>query len=189
MQFRLPDLAGSSPTLPSVSTDANGIATAPSLTANNTPGNFSATAAAQGVAASAAFNLTVLPKATGTLQVLPAQINFAIESGQPAPAFQTVQIVNSDGRTEPWTSVSSAPWLTVSPSAGATPASVNVTVDPYRIGAGLVQRHSHIYHPERTGCRSSWSSRLPPNRRSWRRRPPCCSWACSRERLPRKRFP
>jgi adhesin/invasin len=121
---------------PTVSTDANGVATAPPLTANNTPGNFTVTATAQGVAATASFNLTVLPSATGTLQVLPAQINFASESGQPAPAFQTVQILNSDGRTEPWTSVSSAPWLTVSPSASATPAPVNVMVDPSGLAPG-----------------------------------------------------
>ena len=121
---------------PTVSTDANGVATAPLLTANNTTGSFNATATAQGVAANAAFNLTVLPHATGTLQVLPAQINFASESGQSAPASQTVQIANSDGRTESWTAVSSAPWLTVSPSAGATPTSVNVTVNPTGLAPG-----------------------------------------------------
>ena len=121
---------------PVVSTDANGVATAPPLTANNTPGNFTVTATAQGAATNATFNLTVLPSATGTLQVLPAQITFASETGQPAPAPQTVQIVNSDGHTEPWTSVSSAPWLSVSPPAGATTASVNVTVDPSGLAPG-----------------------------------------------------
>jgi adhesin/invasin len=115
---------------PVVPTDATGVATAPPLTANNTSGNFSATAAAQNVAPAAAFNLTVLPNASGTLQVLPAQISFAGESGQPAPAPQTVQIANSDGRAEQWTAVSSAPWLSVSPASGATPASVAIAVNP-----------------------------------------------------------
>jgi adhesin/invasin len=121
---------------PVVSTDANGLATAPPLTANTASGNFDATASAPGVAAPAAFNLTVLPNASGTLKVLPAQISFASESGQPAPASQTVQITNANGAVEQWTAVSSAPWLSVSPSSGATPASVTITVNPSGLAPG-----------------------------------------------------
>ena len=121
---------------PVVSTDANGLATAPPLTANSATGNFNATATTQDVAASAVFNLTVLPSETGTLEVLPAQISFASESGQGAPAAQTVQITNSFGAAEQWTAVSSAPWLSVGPSSGATPASVTITVNPAGLAPG-----------------------------------------------------
>jgi adhesin/invasin len=121
---------------PVVATDANGLATAPPLTANNISGNFSVTASAEGVAAPATFSLTILPRAAGTLAVLPSQISFAGEAAQPAPAPQTVQITNTDGRVEPWTAVGAAPWLTVSPPAGATPASVNISVDPAGLEPG-----------------------------------------------------
>jgi adhesin/invasin len=121
---------------PLVATDANGLATAPPLTANNISGNFSVTALAGGVAAPAAFSLTILASASGTLAVLPPQISFAGETSQPAPAPQTVRITNTDGRVEPWTAVSSARWLTVSPPAGTTPASVNITVDPAGLAPG-----------------------------------------------------
>jgi adhesin/invasin len=120
-----------------VVTDANGVATAPPLTANNMPGNFTVIASVQGVASPAAFSLTILPSASGALAVLPAQISFAVETGQPAPVPQNVQITNTDGRVESWTAVSSAPWLTVRPSAGVTPALVSISVDPAGLAPGF----------------------------------------------------
>jgi Bacterial Ig-like domain (group 1) len=121
---------------PVVATDANGLASAPSLTANNIPGNFSVTASAQGVAAPVAFLLTILPAASNTLTVAPSQIGFAGETAQPAPAPQTVQILNTDGRVESWTSSSSSPWLILSPTAGSTPATVNIAVNPTGLDPG-----------------------------------------------------
>jgi adhesin/invasin len=122
---------------PVVATDANGLATSPPLTANNNTGNFAVSASAQGVAAPTAFALTIIPNAAGALQVLPSQIEFASESGQPAPAPQTVQVANTDGRIEAWTSLGSAPWLAVSPPAGNTPAAVNIGVNPAGLEPGF----------------------------------------------------
>lgn len=121
---------------PVVVTDANGLATAPRLTANNVPGTFTATASAQGVPSPAAFLLTVLPSPASTLAVLPSQVSFGGETGQTAPSPQTVQITNTDGRIEPWTAVASAPWLKVNPVSGSTPASVNIGVDPAGLEPG-----------------------------------------------------
>jgi adhesin/invasin len=129
--------SGSFAGAPIVTTDANGFATAPQLTANSTSGDFNVTASAKGVASPAAFALTILPHAAGALQVQPAQIIFAGEFGQSAPAPQTVQVANTDGRIEMWTAVSSAPWLSVNPPAGATPAPVNVSVNPAGLEAGF----------------------------------------------------
>jgi adhesin/invasin len=121
---------------PVVATDTNGLATAPPLTANSNPGTFSVIASAEGAPAPAAFSLTILPGPVGTLTVLPSQISFASEVGQPGPAPQTVQIANTEARVESWTAVSSARWLTVTPPSGSTPASVSVTVDPSGLEAG-----------------------------------------------------
>jgi adhesin/invasin len=121
---------------PVVTADAAGLATAPPLTANNASGDFSVTASVQGVASPAAFSLTILPQAAGALQVLPSQVSFASESGQPAPAPQTVQVVNTNEKVEAWTAVSSAPWLSASPASGSTPASVSISVNPAGLQPG-----------------------------------------------------
>jgi adhesin/invasin len=121
---------------PVAATDANGLATAPPLTANGSPGSFSVTASVPGVASPATFLLTILPAPSSALEVLPAQISFASETAQSAPAPQTVQLKNSDGRVESWTAISSAPWITARPPTGSTPATVNIGVDPSGLAPG-----------------------------------------------------
>jgi uncharacterized protein (TIGR03437 family) len=61
---------------------------------------------------------------------------FTYRTGDPAPAPQTVQ-VGSSGSTLPFILVaSSAPWLTVDPTSGITPATITLTVDPTQVQVG-----------------------------------------------------
>jgi adhesin/invasin len=122
--------------LATVTTNANGIATAPVLTANNQVGSFVVTATAAGVSGSAAFALTNLPQQTSQTVLNPGQLSFANESGQPAPPGQTVQITSATGGVVTWTATSSAPWLVVTPTSGITPAQITVSVNPTGLAPG-----------------------------------------------------
>jgi adhesin/invasin len=119
-----------------VTTDGNGVATAPTLTANNTPGTFAVTATAAGVAAPATFTLAVLPASSGTLELDEPRLIFASEINQPAPAPEIVRISTTNGAVASWTVTSSAPWLTASPTSGNTPASISVSVNPAGLAVG-----------------------------------------------------
>jgi adhesin/invasin len=78
-----------------VTTDGNGIATAPRLTANSQAGSFMVTAAATGVASPAVFALTNLPQQTSAILVNPDTLAFTTEINQAAPSGQIVQITAS----------------------------------------------------------------------------------------------
>jgi adhesin/invasin len=135
--FALPTAAGpggtfSGPT--TVATDANGIATAPVLTANTSPGSFVVTATAPGVTSPAVFSLTNLPTQSSTVVVNPTSLVFISEINQPAPPAQTVQI--SAGSTVTWTSSSSAPWLSAMPANGTGNTQITVSVNPAVLSVG-----------------------------------------------------
>jgi adhesin/invasin len=115
-----------------VTTDANGIATAPILTANSTPGNWVATAAAAGITAPAVFSLTNLPTQATTITVNPSTLVFRSEINQSAPPGQTVQI----SATGSWTLSSSAPWLSALPASGTGSGQITVSVNPAGLGVG-----------------------------------------------------
>jgi len=74
-----------------VTTDSNGVAAAPLLTANGTAGNFLATASVAGVGSPTTFALTNLPQ-SGSLVVAPPQLSFSNQINQPLPPAQTVQV-------------------------------------------------------------------------------------------------
>jgi adhesin/invasin len=117
-----------------VVTDANGLATSPTLTANGQPGSFVVTANAPGVSAPAVFVLVNLPQQSGAVVVDPTTLTFTSEVNQPAPPAQTVQLTAASNVS--WTIISSATWLTVSPSAGTGSAQITVSVDPSGLATG-----------------------------------------------------
>jgi adhesin/invasin len=121
----------SGPTI--VTTDINGNAFAPLLTANSTAGSFTVTASVPGTAV-AVFSLTNLPLA-GSLVATPSQLSFFSQVNQPAPPGQNIQ-VTSTGAALTWTVSTSAPWITVSPTNGTTPGAAMISVKPAGLTAG-----------------------------------------------------
>ncbi len=117
-----------------VVTDTNGIATAPPLTANSSPGNFVVTATATGVSSPAVFALTNLPQQSSATVVTPDSLSFLSEINQAAPAGQGVQIVASSAVS--WTAASSASWLSALPASGTGSGRVTVSVNPTGLSVG-----------------------------------------------------
>jgi unsaturated chondroitin disaccharide hydrolase len=65
--------------------------------------------------------------AAPVLSVSPASLSFAATQGAAGPAAQTLDVVNTGGGSLPFTASASAPWLTVSASGPAAPATLTVT--------------------------------------------------------------
>uniref|UniRef100_Q020K9 Ig domain protein, group 1 domain protein n=1 Tax=Solibacter usitatus (strain Ellin6076) TaxID=234267 RepID=Q020K9_SOLUE len=118
---------------PTVSTDANGIATAPPLTANNSAGNFVVTATAA-VSSPAAFALTNLPQQSSTVSVTPDSVAFVSEINQGPPSGKGVQI--SASATVTWTASSSNSWLAALPASGTGNGRITVSVNPAALSVG-----------------------------------------------------
>jgi uncharacterized protein (TIGR03437 family) len=116
-------------------TDATGIATAPSLTAGSQPGDWVVTAAATGVSAPAMFALANLPDQS-SLVVAPGILFFTSEVNQPAPSAQSALITSSGATPVNWGATPSASWLAAEPGAGTTPGQIDVTVNPAGLAPG-----------------------------------------------------
>jgi adhesin/invasin len=119
---------------PNVVTDANGLATAPTLTANNQTGTFVVTAATDGVSSPAMFTLINLPSQSTDLGINPRLLTFASEINQPAPPTQTAQITASD--TTNWTITTSASWLAAMPANETGSGQIAVSVNPAGLAVG-----------------------------------------------------
>jgi adhesin/invasin len=135
--FALPTASGPGGTFSgqtTVITDSNGIATAPPLTANTSPGNFVVAATATGVTSPAVFSLTNLPQQSSAVGVTPTSLVFVSEINQAAPPSQTVQV--SAGGTVTWTPSASAPWLSVQPANGTGSGQITVSVNPAGLSMG-----------------------------------------------------
>jgi adhesin/invasin len=117
-----------------VTTDINGNAFAPLLTANSIAGNFAVTASVPRMAGVAVFSLTNLPQA-GSLVATPSQLSFFSQVNQPAPPGQNIQ-VTSMGAALSWTVSTSAPWITASPPSGVTPGTATISVNPAGLAVG-----------------------------------------------------
>ena len=62
----------------------------------------------------------------------PTSVQFAAESGSPAPATQTISISEANGLPLNWTAAKTQSWLTLSPTSGTsgvTPSSLSLTVN------------------------------------------------------------
>jgi hypothetical protein len=77
--------------------DSDGIAIAPILTANGTPGTFTVLATVAGTATSAAFVLTNLPRSS-SITIKTNQVNFSSTTGQPAPPAQPAKLAIREDR-------------------------------------------------------------------------------------------
>ena len=89
--------------------------------------------------ASIAVTLTVVADSNLVLRATPSSLTFSAVAGGSAPAVQPVQ-VTAGNEVVLFTSTISAPptgkWLAMSPGGAATPASVNVSVDPKGLAPG-----------------------------------------------------
>ena len=137
VNFVPPTAAGPSGTFSgptTVVTDSSGIATAPPLTANSSPGNFVVTATATGVGSPAVFTLTNLPQQSSATVVTPDSLTFLSEINQAAPGGQGVQIVA--GGTVTWTASASDSWLAAQPASGTGSGRITVSVNPAGLSVG-----------------------------------------------------
>ena len=91
-------------------TNSNGIATAPTFTANNTPGGYTVTASVLGVSGTANFSLTNTPLTAITLQTSPAGLMVSVDGG----SFQAAPL------TVNWAPTSLHTIATETPQAGVT---------------------------------------------------------------------
>jgi hypothetical protein len=92
-------------------------------------GSYSTTltiTASDGQSASLPASLTVLPSGLTTGV---NGITFTAVNGAPIPT-QVVSIGTDDNSAASWSAISNAPWLRLSPTSGATPATTVLTVDP-----------------------------------------------------------
>jgi len=101
------------------------------------PGNYNGTITVTPTGSAAqtvAVTLTVSPAAS--LAAAPSPLAFAYTAGNPPPAAQTVSVTSS-GQAVAFTAVaSSSGWLSVTPGAAGTPATLSVSVNPANLGAG-----------------------------------------------------
>jgi uncharacterized protein (TIGR03437 family) len=82
------------------------------------------------------INVTANVTAPPVLTLGVTSANFSYRTGDANPAAQTVQ-VSSTGAALPFTiSVSNAPWLTVTPTSGTTPAILTLSVNPTNLTVG-----------------------------------------------------
>ncbi len=105
------------------------------------PGLYRATIAVASASASAqvAVTLEVRAPAAPQLVIDPRAFNFIVHPGGPSPAPKTLRVKNTGGGTLNWTAAatSTGNWLSITPLAGATPATIALSVNP----AGLARGH------------------------------------------------
>jgi len=113
------------------------------LSAGTYTGSVTVTASGPGGAAVANSPLTIpvtLVVTSATLSVTPSTLSFSQLAGGSPPAAQTVQL-SSSGQAVSYTAVAattgSVNWLSVTPTAGNTNASLSVTVDGSKLSAGI----------------------------------------------------
>jgi uncharacterized protein (TIGR03437 family) len=134
-----------------VTTDSNWITVTP--TSGSTPGTLTISLNPSLVRlGSQTGKVTVTaPGATGSPQVITVTANvsappvlsldtnaasFTYRIGESAPAPQTVQVSSTGSALSFTVSVSNAPWLSVSPTSGTTPATLTLTANPGQMAVG-----------------------------------------------------
>jgi len=111
---------------------------------NLTPGSYEGSIEITAPAASPSVvtipvTFTVTVALPASLSVLPGSLEFRIQAGGTAPPAQSLRIENTGGSTLNWTAAAGTAigsWLSISPSTGSTPASLQVGVNPSGLGAG-----------------------------------------------------
>jgi len=78
-----------------------------------------------------------MPGASPAILLNPSALSFtAAASGMNPPPPQNVSVYNEGDGILSWTATSSAPWLIASPSSGATPSTLQISVDTSGLTAG-----------------------------------------------------
>ena len=83
--------------------------------------------------------LNIGPAQTNSLSVSPTSLSFSYAKGQAAPASQTLTVTSTGGEvsfTAGATTTSGGNWLSVSPTSGATPGTVSVSVNAGGLATG-----------------------------------------------------
>jgi adhesin/invasin len=111
-----------------VQTNALGVATAPTFTANGTAGTYAVTATGSGL--SATFTLTNTP---APLTAAPSPLAFFSSGAAPDPQSLTI---TSGGSAVAFTISGVPAWLTLSATTGATPATITVSANPIGLPLG-----------------------------------------------------
>jgi uncharacterized protein (TIGR03437 family) len=104
--------------------------------ANLSPGTYTATIEVlvqNAVVGTIPVTLTVTQGAS--MQVSPATLTFNHQIGTTAPAAQSVQITSGGGVLN-WTATTSTSWIQVTPASGATPGTLNISINPAGLTAG-----------------------------------------------------
>jgi glucose/arabinose dehydrogenase len=70
------------------------------------------------------------------LSVTPGSLAFTGQAGDANLASQTLSVTNAGGGTLPWAASGNATWLSATPSSGAAPSTVSVSVDISGLAAG-----------------------------------------------------
>ncbi len=71
-----------------------------------------------------------------TLLASPASLSFVALTGQPAPAAQFISVTNEGSGGFNYTVSANSSWIVLSPSSGAEPGAVSVTVNPTGLATG-----------------------------------------------------
>jgi len=82
------------------------------------------------------FSAYAAADAPPVLGVSPASLSFTADQGGAAPAAQDVAVANSGSGTLRFTASADSPWLSVSPTSGTGPQTLQVGVDPSGLSAG-----------------------------------------------------
>jgi uncharacterized protein (TIGR03437 family) len=121
--------SGTAPSALSVSISPTGLA------AGTYNGNVSiASTGASNTPLTVAVTLTVT--VTPNLAISPATLTFGYTLGGAVPAAQTISITNTGGGTLAWSASTSASWLALSPTSGAAPGTLSVSLNPAGLAAG-----------------------------------------------------
>jgi len=101
------------------------------------PGTYSGTIAVSAIGATNSQSVAVTLTITGqsVLTIMPNTLSFTSPTGGPAPAPQSLTLASS-GSVISFTASASAPWLSVSPSSGSTPATLSVSVNAGSLATG-----------------------------------------------------
>jgi hypothetical protein len=103
-----------------------------------------------GAPANSRFSILVIapivpPTPLGYLSVSPVALQFNYRRGDTLPPTQAIAVSAAPSNTAFTVDSSiSAPWLTVSPTNGTTPANVIVTVNPVGLAAGIATANVHF---------------------------------------------
>ena len=76
------------------------------------------------------------PVTTPVLAASPSSLSFEAQQGASAPAPKTVNVRELAGLPTAWTARSTTPWMTVTPTSGATPVNISVKINHAALAFG-----------------------------------------------------